>query len=344
MIRTAIVGGTGYTGVELIRLLSAHPQVELAAVSSRSLAGSAVSELFPSLRGVCDLGFSEPDAIDYSNLDLVFFATPHGVAQNMMAETLDKGVRVIDLSADFRLRDVPLWEKVYNTQHAAPQLVAEAVYGLPEINRKKIKSSNLVACPGCYPTSVTLGFLPLIEAGLLDLSTLVASCVSGVSGAGRQAKVDFLITECSESFKAYGASGHRHQPEIEQVLRDNISSDVDALRFLFVPHLAPMIRGMHSTLFADLSQSGVNLQAVFEDRYASEPFVDVLPAGSHPETRSVKGANLCRLAVYEREGRAMVLSVIDNLTKGASGQAVQNMNIMFGLDETLGLTGAPLVP
>lgn len=344
MIRTAIVGGTGYTGVELIRLLTAHPQVELAAVSSRSLAGSAVSELFPSLRGQCDLNFSEPDAIDYANLDLVFFATPHGVAQNMMAETLDKGVRVIDLSADFRLSDVPLWEKVYKTQHAAPGLVAEAVYGLPEINREKVKSANLVACPGCYPTSVTLGFLPLIEAGLVDLSTLVASCVSGVSGAGRQAKIDFLITECAESFKAYGAAGHRHQPEIEQVMRDSIGGTADALRLLFVPHLAPMIRGMHSTLFADLADSGVDLQSVFEKRYADEPFVDVLPAGSHPETRSVKGANLCRLAVYERDGRAMVLSVIDNLTKGASGQAVQNMNIMFGLDETLGLTGAPLVP
>lgn len=344
MIRTAIVGGTGYTGVELIRLLSAHPQVELAAVSSRSLAGSAVSELFPSLRGICDLSFSEPDAIDYANLDLVFFATPHGVAQNMMAETLDKGVRVIDLSADFRLRDVPLWEKVYKTQHAAPDLVAKAVYGLPEVNRERIKAADLVACPGCYPTSVALGFLPLIEAGLVDLSTLVASCISGVSGAGRQAKIDFLITECSESFKAYGASGHRHQPEIEQLLRDRISSDADDLRFLFVPHLAPMIRGMHSTLFADLNQSGVNLQAAFEDRYANEPFVDVMPAGSHPETRSVKGANICRLAVYEREGRAMVLSVIDNLTKGASGQAVQNMNIMFGLEETLGLTGAALIP
>ena len=344
MIRTAIVGGTGYTGVELIRLLSAHPQVELTAVSSRSLAGSAVSELYPALRGICDLSFSEPDAIDYANLDLVFFATPHGVAQSMMAETLHKGVRVIDLSADFRLRDVPLWEKVYKTQHAAPDLVAEAVYGLPEINRDKVKAANLVACPGCYPTSVTLGFLPLIESGLVDLSTLVASCVSGVSGAGRQAKIDFLITECSESFKAYGASGHRHQPEIEQVMRDSISANADALRFLFVPHLAPMIRGMHSTLFADLTGSGVDLQSIFEKRYAEEPFVDVLPAGSHPETRSVKGANLCRLAVYERDGRAMVLSVIDNLTKGASGQAMQNMIIMFGLDETLGLTGAPLVP
>jgi N-acetyl-gamma-glutamyl-phosphate reductase len=313
-------------------------------VSSRSLAGTAVSELFPALRGICDLAFAEPDSIDYSHLDLVFFATPHGVAQNMMAATLDKGVRVIDLSADFRLRDVPLWEKVYKTQHAAPELVASAVYGLPEINRAKIAGAQLVACPGCYPTSVALGFLPLIEAGLVDLSTLIASCASGVSGAGRQAKMDFLLTECSESFKAYGASGHRHQPEIEQILRDNIPGGAEALRFLFVPHLAPMIRGMHSTLFADLTKRGVDLQALFEQRYADEPCVDVMPAGSHPETRSVRGANLCRLAVYERDGRALVLSVIDNLTKGASGQAVQNMNIMFGLDETMGLKGAPLVP
>ncbi len=344
MIKAAIIGGTGYTGIELIRLLSGHPGVELRAVSSRSLDGTRVSDLFPSLRGICDLPFQEPDAIDYADLDVVFFATPHGVAQKMMAETLGRGVRVIDLSADFRLRDVPLWEKTYKTSHAATQLVAEAVYGLPEINRDQIKDARLIACPGCYPTAVALGLLPLIEGGLVDLASLVASCVSGVSGAGRQAKMEYLITECSESFKAYGAAGHRHQPEIEQILRDRLPAGAAGLRLLFVPHLAPMIRGMHATLFADLQQSGVDLQALYEQRYADEPFVDVMPAGSHPETRTVRGANSCRLAVYERDGRALVLSVIDNLTKGASGQAVQNLNIMFGLEETAGLGWPALLP
>ncbi len=344
MIKAAIVGGTGYTGVELIRLLTIHPDVELQAVSSRSEAGRPVAEWFPSLRGHCQLNFSDPDSLNYGSYDVVFFATPHGVAQAMMAAVMDSNVRVIDLSADFRLKDVDLWEKVYGADHAAPELLEKAVYGLPELNREEIRDAQLIACPGCYPTSVILGFLPLLEAGLIDPSTLVASCASGVSGAGRQASVTNLITECSESYKAYGASGHRHQPEIEQTLRGLLGESADQLDFLFVPHLAPMIRGMHATLTADLLDQNVDLQALYEHRYASEPCVDVLAAGSHPETRSVRGVNLGRLAVYKRGKRALVLSVIDNLTKGASGQAIQNMNIMFGIEESKGLMGPPLIP
>ncbi len=344
MIRAAIVGATGYTGVELIRLLSGHAQVSLEAVSSRSLAGTSLASLYPSLRGHNNLVFVDPDAISYADMDVVFFATPHGVAQEMMSRVLSSGTRAIDLSADFRLRDVNLWEQVYKQKHGSPELVGQAVYGLPEINRKKIADAHLVACPGCYPTAVVLGFLPLLKAGLVDPSSLIANAVSGVSGAGRQASIANLITECGESFKAYGAGGHRHQPEIEQTLVD-ISPDLaGTLNLLFVPHLAPMIRGMHATLTANLLSDEADLQSCFEQAYAEEPCVDVMPPGSHPETRWVRGVNLCRLAVYRRGNRALVLSTIDNLTKGASGQAVQNMNIMFGIDERTGLDSPALIP
>lgn len=344
MIKAAVIGGTGYAGLELLRLLGRHPQVAVEAVTSRSLAGTPVADLHPSLYGHCELDFVDPETLAFAELDVVFFATPHGVAQSLMARAMQAGVKVIDLSADFRIKDVALWEEIYGQKHASPDHVEDAVYGLPEINREAIRQARLIACPGCYPTSVLLGFVPLLEAGLAEPRSLVANCISGVSGAGRQAKVSNLITECAESFKAYGAAGHRHQPEIEQTMRSLMGQAGADLRFLFVPHLAPMIRGMHATLTADLAEAGLDLQALYEDRYAAEPFVDVLPAGSHPETRSVRGTNSCRLAVYRRDDRALVLSVIDNLTKGASGQGVQNMNIVFGLDETTGLAEPALIP
>ena len=346
MIKAGIVGGTGYTGVELLRLLAAHDQVELVAITSRSEAGTRVDELFPSLRGVYDLSFTVPDAAVLASCDVVFFATPHGVAQGMLAE-LDLGqTRVIDLSADFRIRDIPLWEEWYGQPHGCPELVAEAVYGLPEVNREQIRDARLVACPGCYPTSVQLGLIPLLEAGLVDAGRLIANAGSGVSGAGRQGKIDNLLTEAGDSFKAYGVGGHRHLPEIIQGLED--VSNGTPVGLTFVPHLVPMIRGIHATLYATLLEAGksVDLQQLFERRYADEPFVDVMPAGSHPQTRSVKGSNVCRLAVHRPQGgdTVVVLSVEDNLTKGASGQAIQNLNIMFGLDETLGLQAPALLP
>lgn len=345
-LRVGIVGGTGYTGVELLRLLVNHPRVEISAITSRGEEGTPVAELFPSLRGHLELAFSAPDVRQLSGCDLVFFATPHNVAMAMVPELLEAGVRVVDLSADFRLRDAQLWARWYGEPHACPQLLEESVYGLPEMNRERIRQARLVGCPGCYPTAIQLGFLPLLEQGLIDPAGLVASAGSGASGAGRQAKTGLLLAETGESFKAYAASGHRHLPEIEQGLVDMAGGPVS---LTFVPHLVPMVRGIHATLFSTLRDTGQSLEALqqcYEERFAQEPFVDVMPVGSHPETRFVKGSNHCRLALHRPEGRdtLVVLSVIDNLTRGASGQAVQNMNLMLGLPEHTGLEGAALMP
>lgn len=342
MIKAGIVGGTGYTGVELLRLLAAHPQVALQVITSRSEAGMPVADMFTNLRDKVDLCFSEPSVDELSQCDVVFFATPHGVAMKSAGELLDNGVKVIDLGADFRIKDIPEWEKWYGMQHTTPELVAEAVYGLPEVNRGAIKQARLIACPGCYPTAVQLGFMPLLEQKLVDVEHLIADAKSGVSGAGRKASVGTLLCEASESMKAYAVSGHRHLPEIRQGLVQMANGQVGVT---FVPHLTPMIRGIHATLYATLT-SDADMQSLYEQRYESEPFVDVMPAGAHPETRSVKGANQCRIAIHRPQGgnTVVILSVIDNLVKGAAGQAVQNMNIQFDLDESAGLETIALLP
>ncbi|PAV48605.1 N-acetyl-gamma-glutamyl-phosphate reductase [Pseudomonas sp. HAR-UPW-AIA-41] len=344
MIKVGIVGGTGYTGVELLRLLAQHPQAEVAVITSRSEEGVKVADMYPNLRGHYDgLAFSVPDVATLGSCDVVFFATPHGVAHALAGELLATGTKVIDLSADFRLQDAEEWAKWYGQPHGAPELLPEAVYGLPEVNREAIRQARLIAVAGCYPTATQLGFLPLLEQGLANPATLIADCKSGVSGAGRGASVGSLLCEAGESMKAYSVKGHRHLPEIRQGLRRAAGQDVG---LTFVPHLTPMIRGIHATLYATVVDRGVDLQALYEQRYANEPFVDVLPAGSHPETRSVRGANVCRIAVHRPQGgdQVVVLSVIDNLVKGASGQAIQNMNILFGLDERLGLSNVALMP
>jgi N-acetyl-gamma-glutamyl-phosphate reductase len=343
MIKIGIVGGTGYTGVELLRLLATHPEAQVVQITSRAEAGRQVSELYGNLRGRFDLAFSEPEVGRLSECDLVFFATPNGTAMKMVPELLDAGTRVIDLAADFRLKDPEVWEQWYGMPHACIGTLDEAIYGLPELNREHIRGARLVANPGCYPTASALGFLPLVEQGLVDTASLVADCKSGVSGAGRGANVGMLMGEVGESFKAYAVAGHRHLPEIRQTL--SWVSD-HPVGLTFVPHLVPMIRGIHATLYARLAAEAADLQRLFEERYADEPFVDVLPAGSHPETRSVRGVNDCRIAVYRPQGgdTVVVLSVIDNLTKGAAGQAVQNMNLMFGLDERSGLGHVALLP
>lgn len=344
MIKVGIVGGTGYTGVELLRLLAQHPDVEVADITSRSEAGVRVSDMYPNLRDhYPKLAFSQPDPQSLGKCDAVFFATPHGVAHALAAELLAQGTRVIDLSADFRLRDAKVWEEWYGQPHGAPELLEQAVYGLPEMHRERIRQARLVAVPGCYPTAVQLGLLPLLEAGLIEAGQIIADCKSGVTGAGRGAKVPSLLAEASESMKAYGAAGHRHLPEIRQGLGDAAGRPVE---LTFVPHLTPMIRGIHATLYGRLTGEPGDLQALFEQRYAAEPFIDVMPVGSHPETRSVKGANMCRLALH-RPGNGdtvVVLSVIDNLVKGASGQAIQNLNLMFGLPENAGLAAPALMP
>lgn len=345
MIKVGIVGGTGYTGVELLRILSKHPQVELVAITSRSEAGQAVADMYPNLRGHVDLKFTVPDHDQLAKCDVVFFATPHNVAMQTVPDLIKRGVRIIDLSADFRIRDAELWSKWYGEPHTAPDLLAKAVYGLPEVNRDRIREAQLIAAAGCYPTSVQLGFLPLLEKGWIDPNRLIANSASGVSGAGKSAKVDNLFAEINDSFKAYGVSGHRHLPEIEQGLGDISGKPV---QLTFVPHLLPIVRGIHSTLYAELTSDIPleQLQQAFEERYANEPFVDVLPKGVLPQTRSVKGANMCRISVQRPQGRntVVVLAVIDNLVKGASGQAVQCMNIMFGLPETQGLDIVALLP
>ena len=344
MIKVGIVGGTGYTGVELLRILVNHPEVELKVITSRSEEGVRVDDMFQSLRGHTDLKFSVPDVDKLGECDVVFFATPHGVAHSMAASILNTGTRVIDLSADFRLKDADEWEKWYGMPHGARELLPQAVYGLPEVNREAIKNARLIAVPGCYPTSVQLGLIPLLEKGLIDEQMIIADCKSGVSGAGRGAKVGSLFCEAGESMHAYSVKGHRHLPEIKQGLTRAAGK---AVNLTFVPHLTPMIRGIHATLYAQASGlTQAQLQSIYEERYANEPFVDVMPAGQHPTTRSVRGSNFCRVAVHYHEatGQIIVLSVIDNLVKGASGQGVQNMNIMFGLEENAGLKQVALLP
>ena len=343
MVKVGIVGGTGYTGVELLRLLALHEEAQVVAITSRAESGRRVDDLYPNLRGHYELAFTEPDVQLLAACDVVFFATPHNVAMNMVPELLAAGARVIDLSADYRIRDAALWSAWYGEPHASPELLGEAVYGLPEVNRARIAGAQLVACPGCYPTSVQLGFIPLLAKGLVDPGQLIASSASGVSGAGRQAKVDNLLSEVADSFKAYGVEGHRHLPEIEQGLADAAGESV---ALTFVPHLLPIIRGIHSTLFARLRGDAGDLQALYEQWYADEPFVDVLPTGTLPQTRTVKGANRCQLAIAVPQGRdtVVVMAAIDNRVKGASGQAVQNMNIMLGLDEQMGLRQVGLLP
>jgi len=350
MIKIGIVGGTGYTGVELLRILASHPQAELAAITSRKEAGMPVAQMYPSLRGRVDLAFATPEDARLHDCDVVFFATPHGVAMAQAPELLAAGVKVIDLAADFRLQDLATFEHWYGMAHACPDLLREAAYGLPELNREAIRAARVVGNPGCYPTSVQLGFAPLLrQGGLVDAAHLIANCASGVSGAGRKAEVGSLLAEASDSFKAYGVKGHRHGPEINEQLRRlaGVAAGDASVHCLFVPHLLPIIRGIHSTLYARLTPAGqaADLQALYEDFFRGEAFVDVMPAGSAPETRSVRASNVARIAVHKpAPDTAMILVVEDNLTKGASGQAVQCMNLMFGLAETTGLMHVPVLP
>ena len=344
-IKVGIVGGTGYTGVELLRLLSQHPNVELTAITSRKEDGLPVADMFPNLRGRVKLAFSTPEKANLADCDVVFFATPHGVAMAQAQELLAAGTRIIDLAADFRLQDTATFERWYKMPHSCPDILAESVYGLVELNREAVAKARVVGNPGCYPTTVLLGLAPLLENGLVDTQTLIADCKSGVSGAGRKAEVGTLFSEASDNFKAYGVAGHRHHPEITEQLEKLAGGKVG---LTFVPHLVPMIRGMFSTLYARIRPEalGTDFQALYEKRYADEAFVDVMPAGSQPETRSVRGSNNLRIAV-QRPGNGdllIVLVIQDNLVKGASGQAVQNMNLMFGLPESAGLDQAAILP
>jgi N-acetyl-gamma-glutamyl-phosphate reductase len=347
MIKVGIVGGTGYTGVELLRILSQHPGAELAMITSRKEAGTPVADMYPSLRGFVDLAFSDTATADLTRCDVVFYATPHGVAMADAPKMVAAGVKIIDLAADFRLQDPALFETWYKLPHSCPDLLAEAAYGLVELNREAIRRARIVANPGCYPTTMQLGFAPLLKGGHVDASHLIADCKSGVSGAGRKAELGLVFSEASDNFKAYGVTGHRHHPETVEKLR---LLSAEPVGLLFTPHLVPMIRGMHSTLYARLKPAalGLDVQALYEEAYADEPFVDVLPPGSMPDTRSTRASNMLRIAVHRPDGprgdTVVLLVVQDNLVKGAAGQAVQCMNVLFGLPETTGLMHVPVLP
>ena len=349
MISVGIVGGTGYTGVELLRLLLRHPEVQVTVLTSRTEDGRRVDDMFPSLRGHTDLCYSDLNIDELKKCDVVFFATPHGVAMKHTEELLAANTKVIDLAADFRLQDLEQFEKWYGMQHACPEILKDSAYGLSELNRDKIKNAKVIGNPGCYPTTVQLGLAPLFKHAetLVKPESIIIDAKSGVSGAGRKASMGMIYSENADNFKAYAVAGHRHHPEIVEAL-ENISGQKGVFdHILFVPHLVPMIRGMLSTIYIDLTDAGdaADLQSMYEQFYADEIFVDVMPAGSSPETRSVRGANQLRIALYKPQPKKLiVLSVQDNLVKGAAGQAVQNMNLMFAFAEDAGLQGIGLLP
>ena len=349
MISVGIVGGTGYTGVELLRLLLRHPNVKVNVLTSRTEAGRRVDDMFPSLRGHTDLCYSDLNIEELKQCDVVFFATPHGVAMQHAAELVAANTKVVDLAADFRLQDLAQFEKWYGMQHTCPEILKDSVYGLSELNREQIKQAQVIGNPGCYPTTVQLGLAPLFKQAeaLVKPESIIIDAKSGVSGAGRKASLGMIFSENADNFKAYGVAGHRHHPEIVEAL-ENISGQKDVFNHIvFVPHLVPMIRGMLSTIYVDLTDAGdaADLQSLYEQFYANEQFVDVMPANSSPETRSVRGANQLRIALYKPQPKKLVLLVAqDNLVKGAAGQAVQNMNLMFGFAEHAGLEVIGLLP
>ena len=343
MLNIGIVGATGYTGIELLRILALHPEANVVAITSSQHEGQALSDVFPVFRNSYDLGFTAHSNSSLEQCDLVFFATPHATAMNMVAPLLAKGVRIIDLSADYRLNNATIWEDWYQVKHASPELLADAVYGLPEINRNSIKDAQLIANPGCYPTAISLAVIPLLKAKAINTDSIIADAKSGVSGAGRKAATGSLFAEVSENFKAYGVSGHRHLPEIEQTLTTVAGTQVT---LEFVPHLLPMIRGILATVYVELNDVEMNAHQLIDEYYSSEAFVDILPFQSMPDTASVRASNLCRIGVEQRSGRkrVIIISVIDNLVKGAAGQAVHNMNIAYGFPESMGIDSIAVYP
>ncbi|MGB0544639.1 MAG: N-acetyl-gamma-glutamyl-phosphate reductase [Candidatus Pseudothioglobus sp.] len=342
-LKVGIIGGSGYTGIELLRILHQHPSAEVHAITSRALEGKKLSEVFPNMHGISNLSYLLPDDEKLFECDLVFFATPHGVAMNNASLFLDKDIKVIDLGADFRINNAEIWSNWYNMEHTQKSLLSEAVYGQPEINRSSIKDARLIANPGCYPTAVLLALKPLLEENLIDPLNIIADCKSGASGAGRNANQATLLCEITESFKPYGVSGHRHFPEIKQEL-ESISGGPIGLTF--TPHLLPMSRGIEATIYADLVDPDSDILDCFENAYKNEEFVKILPEGVYPETRSVRSSNYCQISVQyvDHSNKLVIMSVIDNLGKGAAGQAIQNMNLMFGLDENAGLLEIGLLP
>ena len=337
MIRIGIVGATGYTGAELLRLLSLHDAVEVTVITSNTRKGEHLTDVFPSLR-YFDLRFVDHDNVGLHSCDLVFFATPNATAMYHAPMLLEQGCRIIDLSADFRIKSPDIWENWYKKEHFCPELLKDAVFGLPELNREQIIKAKLVANPGCYPTAITLSLLPAIKNGLIEMEGIIANAISGVSGAGRKAVLSKEFSDFTESFKAYGAFTHRHLPEINQVLNGvNPSGEID---LTFTPHLASMHRGIHATIYTKTVVSKDEIWDHYTSFYSEEKFVDVLSENSYPETRNVRMTNMCNIALHfnnTKPQQIIILTVIDNLIKGAAGQAIQNMNLMFGFGEEKGL-------
>jgi N-acetyl-gamma-glutamyl-phosphate reductase len=342
-MRIAIAGATGYTGLELIRILSTHPHITISALTSESYAGQEFSSVYPGY-SKRELPQLEPLVTEKiaAKVDIVFTALPHKEAMRVVPSLLKHGCRVIDLSADFRFKNQQTYERWYQ-EHSAPGLLAKAAYGLPEFYRSTIRKAKLVANPGCYPTSIILPLIPLLRQGLITTASIIADSKSGVSGAGRSAKTASLYCEVNEGFRAYGVFEHRHQPEIEEQLSTLSGSSI---KIAFTPHLLSMSRGMLSTVYVRLKKSAPaqDIQALLEKFYKKEPFVRVLPRGVLPSTAAVRGTNFCDIGFRMQEKQLVLISCIDNLVKGASGQAVQNMNIMLGCPETTALAMAPLYP
>jgi N-acetyl-gamma-glutamyl-phosphate reductase len=341
MIKAAILGGSGYTGFELLRILGSHTAVQVTTITSRQHKGCKVDKVFPALNSIFKLTFEDPENFRiYSKADIIFSALPHHASMEIVPELLNNGKRVIDLSADFRLKNTNIYETWYGKHHTAKGLLGKAVYGLPELYRGKIKNASLIANPGCYPTGAIIGLAPILKAGLIDTNTIVIDSKSGVSGAGRTASLDTSFTEVNEGFKAYKVGEHRHTPEIEQELSLIAGREV---KVTFVPHLLPVNRGILSTIYAKAT-SHKNILNNYKKYYKGEFFIRIMPEGVFPNIAHVRGSNFCDIGLKldEQTGRLIVITAIDNLVKGASGQAVQNMNIMFGLPETMGLLLPPI--
>jgi len=343
-VRIGILGASGYTGAELLRLLARHPQAEIRLLTANAKAGKAVAEVFPHLAGVDLPKLVKVEDADWSELDVVFCALPHGTTQEIIAK-LPQHLKIVDLSADFRLHDVAAYAKWYGHEHKAPALQKEAVYGVTELARAAVRKARLVANPGCYPTAAQLPLVPLVEAGAIETGDIIIDAKSGVTGAGREAKEANLFAEVSEGVHAYGIASHRHAPEIEQGLSDAAGKPIIVN---FTPHLMPMNRGIEETIYVKLHDGATadDLRETLAKRYAGEPFVRIVAKGVVPHTRHVRGSNHDWIGVFADRipGRAILISVIDNLVKGASGQAIQNMNAMLGIPETTSLEQQPLFP
>lgn len=342
-LKIGIVGATGYTGVELLRLLVGHQKVMLHVVTSDTEKGKHITDVFPNLSGFLDMQFSAHDSPLLHECDVIFFATPHATSMYKIPKLLDGQIKIIDLSADFRLQDPAQWKHWYGVEHAAPELLERAVYGLPEMNRQQIAKADLVANPGCYPTAILLGFLPLLEKNYVAIDSLIADAKSGCSGAGRKAVLNNTFSEISGSLSAYSISGHRHLPEICQVLSQSAKQAID---LTFTPHLIPMVRGIFATLYSQLNQVDIDITDMYQKRYNDEPFIDIVNTVEKISTSSVYGTNMCRILVKQTHdsNKLTVMSIIDNLVKGAAGQAIQNMNIMFGFCEEMGLKHPAIYP